>query len=321
MSTDKNQSKICIVVPAKGTVEKITECIESILATQYPCIEIILVDDGLDNVTHAKLEQLKDRISILKSDGRGPSYARNLAAKQTNAELIAFTDSDCLVKRDWLTELVRGFERFPDIVACGGRQELPFDATNFEKRVFLFMKKANLISDYLRTTKDKEFLEVEHLPSYNVMYRREVFLKEGGFLEGLWPGEDLELDYRLRKKGYNLVWNPSAVVYHYKPQNLRSFAKMMYRYGWAQGFLVGRYGAFRRLHILPFIFGFIIVLLVLSFFFKSLSPVLMFAAAALFFLSIIYFRFDFIVFFLFILAIFGWHLGFFRGLSSSRVRS
>lgn len=96
------------------------------------------------------------------------------------------------------------------------------------------------------------------------MYRRDIFLQEGEFLEGLWPEEDVELDYRIRKKGYKIVFNPRAVVYHYRPKTLRSFLKMMHRYGHAQGFLVRRYGIFRKIQILPFVNLLILPLLIYS---------------------------------------------------------
>lgn len=61
------------------------------------------------------------------------------------------------------------------------------------------------------------------------MYKRDTFLECGGFLDELWPGEDVELDYRLKKKGYHLICNPGAVVYHYRPKKLAVFLAMMYR--------------------------------------------------------------------------------------------
>jgi glycosyltransferase involved in cell wall biosynthesis len=263
------ENKIAVVIPVRGKAEYIERCLASIQQICYSFFEVIVVDDGLNEDTLKKLVPFRNYIKIIKSDKRGPSYARNLAAQNTEAEFLAFTDSDCLVDGQWLNELLKGFEAFPNAAACGGRQELPTDAGAFEKRVFLFMKKANLISDYARTAGFKEFLEVEHLPSFNVMYRRDVFLKEGGFLEGLWPGEDVELDYRLRKRGYRLVFNSKASVYHYKPKTLEAFLRMMERYGFAQGFLVRKYGIMRKMQLLPLLNIFFIALFLCVLFFSK----------------------------------------------------
>ncbi|MBU1122028.1 MAG: glycosyltransferase, partial [Candidatus Omnitrophica bacterium] len=243
-------NKICVIIPVKGEGLKIAECLNSIFELDYSVFEIIVVDDGLQDNGLAAINSFNDQIKILKSDSRGPSYARNLAARQTDARFVAFTDGDCIVDKSWLKELMRGFSKFPDAVACGGRQLLPQDAEEFEKKVYLFMKKVGFITDYMNKRED-DIIEVNHNPSCNVIYKKDVFLREGGFLEGLWPGEDVELDYRLRRKGYKMLFNPRAIVYHYKPKNMADFSRMMYRYGEAQGMLVRKYGLFRKIHFIP----------------------------------------------------------------------
>lgn len=314
------REKICVIVPARGCPKKIDECIESIINTKYPRLDIIVVDDGIEPLVLERLGQFGDRVRVLKSGARGPSYARNLAAAETGAEFIAFTDSDCVVENNWIGELLRGFREFPGIAACGGAQEIPSDATSFEKSVFSFMKKCGFISDYTRAAKSDMIIKVNHNPSCNVMYRRDIFLKESGFLEGLWPGEDVELDYRLKKKGYELIFNPSAVVYHYRPENLESFCRMMRRYGFAQGILVKKYGFFRKIHYLPL------------FFLIALFPIFLNVSygAKLCYLSVMAFGFlSAFAYFggtlnalaVFFLTVLNWHLGFLRGLFEKMTKS
>ena len=140
-------------------------------------------------------------------------------------------------------------------------------------------------------------IEVNHNASCNVLYKREPFINEGGFWESLWPGEDVELDYRMRKKGYKLVFNPKGMVFHYRAENFKSFSKMMFRYGRAQGILVKKYGFFRKIHLLPFFVLFIIILFILSIFLSFLPLFLIFIALGLL-LFLVYFRFNLSVFML-----------------------
>ncbi|MGD0335590.1 MAG: glycosyltransferase [Candidatus Omnitrophota bacterium] len=243
--------KVAVIVPAKGIPNHLAKCLDSLLNLDYPDYEIIIVDDGIDGVIPASLMDFKGRIKILKSDSRGPSFARNLAAQNTDAELLAFTDSDCIVARDWLKELVMGLAQTSEAAACGGMQELPDDASGFQKYVFSALREAGFVTDYSRTAKDSKVFAVRHNPSCNVIYHKKIFFSVGGFWEGFWPGEDLELDYRLIKKGYLLLFNPRAVVYHYRPDTLRKFLSMMHRYGEVQAYLVRRYGLFRKIHLVP----------------------------------------------------------------------
>jgi cellulose synthase/poly-beta-1,6-N-acetylglucosamine synthase-like glycosyltransferase len=307
------EGKICVIIPGKGILYKLEECLKSILNSAYSEFEVIFVNDGLDESSENVLKRYDKKIRILNSYGKGPCYARNLATKNTEAEFVAFTDSDCVVDKNWLGELLRGFKKHPKAVACGGIQKLPGDATNFEKKVFLFMRKVGFITDYMRKVKGDNVIEVNHTPSCNVMYKRDIFLKEGGFLEGLWPGEDVEFDYRLKRKGYKIVFNPKAVVYHYRPRELKTFLKMMYRYGWAQGFLARKYGFFRRIQILPFLNVLILSLFLLSLLLKFSLQFLILILVWLLFL-LVYFNFNPIIFALAVLSLFSWNLGFFKNL-------
>jgi GT2 family glycosyltransferase len=217
------------------------------------------------------------------------------------------------VDKNWLNELCRAFQEYPQASSCGGRQELPSDAAGFEKRVFSFMQKCAFFADYSRPAKKETIFEVEHNPSCCVMYKRDAFIKAGGFLEGLWPGEDVELDYRLKKAGAKIIFNPGAIVYHYRPGDLDSFLKMMSRYGWAQGALVRKYGFFRPIQYLPLIgLLFIILIFVCLFFLVQFFTSIL---ALIFFLGLIYFKFNIMLLTMAVLAFFSWNLGFFKGLA------
>ncbi len=302
--------KVCVIIPLKGVMEKFNKCIDSVMNLDYPDLEIVVVDDGIGESTLTLLDKFKGKIKVLQSNSCGPSFARNLASRSTDAGLIAFTDSDCIVDKDWVSELAKALEKDPQAAGCGGKQDIPDDATGFEKKVFLFMKMAGFISDYVRKSKDTDTIEVNHNPSCNLMYKREIFLEEGGFLEGLWPGEDVELDFRLRKKGYKLLFNPRAVVYHYKPKNFKSFLKMMYRYGLAQGFLARKYGVFRRTQMIPGLNLFF--LLVFLFFISYDKALALWFVSGILILAFLYFL-DFPVLVIALGANLFWNLGFIRG--------
>jgi len=310
------KDKICVIVPVKEDSGIFRKCVVSLLDLDYANYEIIIVDDSEKGIIEKT--SFPQGIKVIWSQSKGPSYARNLAAKSTDADFLAFTDSDCIVDRNWLKELLAGFEEHPDAAACGGVQKLPQDAAEFERKVFLFMKKAGFITDYMRKERKPGIAEVNHNASCNVMYRKDIFLKESGFLEGLWPGEDVELDYRLKKKGYKIVFNSKAVVYHYKPKNIKSFSRMMSRYGRAQGSLVRMYGIFRNIQILPFLSLIVLLVFPLSLFFKfMLFSLSSFSVAVL--LSFGYFDFIPLLVILAFLAFIYWNVGFWIGLFRMRV--
>ena len=75
---------------------------------------------------------------------------------------------------------------------------------------------------------------IDFIDTYSAAYRKEVFMLNGGFDESFKvPSvEDQELSFRLARKGYRLVFEPSAVVYHYHDRNLSEYLHRKYVIGY-----------------------------------------------------------------------------------------
>ncbi|KPK99241.1 MAG: hypothetical protein AMJ95_00410 [Omnitrophica WOR_2 bacterium SM23_72] len=303
---------VSIIVAARNAQNTLEKCIDSILNLDYPAFELIVVNDGSYDKTEEILMKYSGKVmSLTNPVSVGPAKARNIAAELARGSFLCFTDADCIVNRSWVRELLAGFYD-ATIVSVGGRQEIPENETPFGRRVSSFMKKTGFISDYARTSL-AEIAPVRHNASCNVMYRKDAFLNAGGFLEGLWPGEDVELDYRLEKEGHCILCNPKAVVKHYRPSTWKAFARMMFRYGWAQGFLVRRYGVFRKIQVFPFVF-FSLLFLFIIFSFHHLPAFWIILGICLLAVGA-WFKFDFSVFILFLLCLLYWNAGFLKGVS------
>ncbi len=303
---------ISIIIPAKNTQDTLKRCLDSILNLNYRDYEIIIINDGSTDET-GKILLGYHGIKIVTTAGIGPSRARNMAVEFASGEFIAFTDADCIVDKDWLEELLAGFNCYPGAASCGGRQELPDDASGFQKKVFLLMNKIGFVTDYMRRGEDR-IIEVSHNASCCVMYKKDIFLKAGGFLEDFWPGEDVELDYKLKKTGCKLVFNPKAVVYHYRVDSQKNFLKMMYRYGWSQGVLVRRHKKiFRTIQLVPFISVLLLYMAALLLLSGKIGIIILFIFVV-FSVMLMLFGFDLSMLSLAVLGIVHWHKGFIKGI-------
>jgi glycosyltransferase involved in cell wall biosynthesis len=239
---------VSVVVAARNASGTIGRCLDALRALDYPDVETILVDDGSTDGTDVMAVALGAR--VLPSPRPGPSAARNAGIAAATHDIVAFTDADCVVPRHWLRALVNGL-RTSRAAGCGGPQRnvFPADAGRSAADLDLFFSIASVVAEYTRA--DDREREVDHNASCNVAYVKHTLVEAGGFAEDLYPGEDVDLDYRLHRLGYRCHYVPDARVEHHRPGTRAWFAAMMRRYGRAQRALVERHGRFRPLHYAP----------------------------------------------------------------------
>jgi glycosyltransferase involved in cell wall biosynthesis len=307
-------SKVSIVIAARNAERTLAKCLDSLMKLDYPDYEVIVVDDGSSDWT-AEIAASYQKFKVLRTAGLGRSTARNLGVKEARGDFIAFTDSDCIVHPEWLTELLSVFAS-DDITAVGGIQRSPGDETWFGKKVHRFLGACGFFTSYMQSFPDVR--EVTHNASCNVMYRKSAYEAAGGFSAKFVAGEDPDLDYRLRQKEHRLFFNPKAIVYHYRAKTLAQFGRMMCRYGAAQGELVRAHGVYRPVQWLPILSMIGLVLLTAGF---VIHPG--FTWIALFFIAgtvLGWLSFDLALVGLGIVAFFAWHSGFIRTLFSKKER-
>ena len=312
---------VSIIIPVRNGESTIEKCISSLKTLHYPeeRLEIIVIDDGSQDNTLTILKRIKG-IKILQASGIGPSGARNIGIKEAKGTFVAFTDADCIVDKEWINELLKCFTS-EDIAGVGGNQLSPEDALPLERKVHLFLKAMGFLGGYTKCIKG--ITEVNHNPTCNSMYRKSIFSTAGYFDERLWPGEDIDMDYRIRKAGFKIIYNPDAIVYHYRPKSFIEFARMMYRYGKTSGgYLTGKIGFYRVLSYEPIFLSVYLFLTILLFFINIWWGV--FSVVAAFFAVLLLLavrggiKYLTINLILFLITIKFWNIGFIKGILEYR---
>lgn len=305
--------RVSVVIPVHNNEKTIGECLSSLMRVEHPNFEIIVLDDESGDRT-AEICATYPTVKLIRLKKQGPSAARNFGIGIAGGTYIAFTDGDCVIEPNWLTELESCFT-CDDIAGAGGDQKSPDGETPFGRLVQDFLKAIGFMTDYIKN--DGDLKETDHNPSCNSMYRKSVLLEVGGFDPDLWPGEDVELDLKVRRLGYKLIYNPKACVGHYRPDSYAGFAGMMRRYGASQRHLVRKYGLFRKIHYVPVILFFI---LLTALYLIALNPIMVALSALPFPTVLIWFylktrnirksiRFTA----LFMITLLNWNMGFILG--------
>ncbi len=211
--------RVSIVIPVYNRASLIGPVIEALLDQTYKPFEIIIVDDGSTDNTERIVSSYQ--VKYIYQENRGPAAARNRGFRESGGDIIAFIDSDCIAKKDWLENLIKGFD-FAEVGAVAGS----YDIANPESLL------SRLIHEEIKWRHSGFKRYIRAFGSYNVAIRREVFEKVGGFDETYRTasGEDNDLSYRILKAGYKIRFMPDALVAHYHTENLFKYLKEQYRH-------------------------------------------------------------------------------------------
>jgi GT2 family glycosyltransferase len=213
---------VSVIVAVFNGAASIEPCIRSILDQDYlgERMELIVVDNASTDETAVILDRYKSDIRVLQVSRPGSAAARNAGIRAARGQLIALTDADCIVDRDWLTHLLPPLT--DETVGIVGGRILARRPCN---RIELFGER---IHDHRRAIE-------EFIPPYaatgNWASRASVIHRVGLFDETLLRGQDVDLAYRMQQSGYRLVYSSEAKVYHL---NERSFGGL-FREGFVHG--------------------------------------------------------------------------------------
>ena len=225
---EQSKPLVSIIIPVLNEEKNIRDCLISLKKQSYPNIELIVVDNGSVDAT-LQIAAECGAHKIIHQNHPGITYAKNSGIREASGELIATTDADCEADSLWIETLVTSFTG-PSIASCGGANLVPPNSTDFEKCVDNLLNSLGGISGSKYISHKQLLSETNHNPGCNVMYRRLVLQELGGFNERLLTVEDEELDFRILKKGYKILYNPGAKVYHKRRSDGKKFFKQMYRY-------------------------------------------------------------------------------------------
>ncbi len=215
------------------------ECIESLKNQSYHNVEIIAIVDGNEDYYRMIKEKMPDLNLHLNEKNLGLLYSRNRGVELSNGDVVAFIDDDAIADGKWIEELVRMYEKY-DAIATGGKIEPMW----MVKKPKWFPEEFYWMIGATHLGFPEEITEVRNTFGSNLSFRRDVFLRLGGFnpemggIRGkrmLQAGETELCERMKRRFGKGVMYNPDAVVYHKIFERRVKFSFLVKRAFW-QGY-------------------------------------------------------------------------------------
>ncbi|WP_316571715.1 polysaccharide deacetylase family protein [Neobacillus sp. YIM B06451] len=218
---------VSVVIPAFNEERVIKKTIESIMKSDYPNLEIIVVDDGSKDKTSLTVSENfseHENVHLVHKKNGGKASALNEGAKTAKGEILIAVDADTNVTPEAISFLVRHFEEgqiaaVSGNVRVGNRRNLLtiwqhieyVTGFNIEKRAFATQNCLTVV------------------PGAIGAWRKQVVEKLGYFSDDT-LAEDTDMTLKILREGYKVTVEEKAVAYTEAPKTLRDFLKQRFRW-------------------------------------------------------------------------------------------
>lgn len=243
---------ISVIIATRERVQSLERTLNSLFEQIYPQFEIILVDNApKTSATHdffmsnqAGFLSRNIELKYVREDVPGLAIAHNRGIEAVRGSIVAFTDDDVLLDKYWLAEIRRGFQRSSK-VGCVTGLVMPLELETPAQ--VLFEEFGGFTKGFTPQIYDRAgFRPHEPLFPYaagrfgtgaNMAFRTEYLQNAGGFEPALGIGtpalgaDDMAAFYEVIRRGYQLVYQPSALVFHQHRQTMQQLRRQMSGYG------------------------------------------------------------------------------------------
>lgn len=234
--------KVSIVVPCYNEEDNVLETIGHLFKMDYPDYEIIAVNDGSKDRTGELLDQLAQQNSKLRvihqAKNQGKAIGLNTAAYLASSEIIVGIDGDALLAHDAIPWLMRHFQENPRVGAVTGNPRIRTRSTLLGRlQVGEFSSLVGLIKRAQRTFYGRLFTASGVITAF-----RRSALHDVGYWSPDMLTEDMDITWKLQLKGWDIRFEPHALVWILMPETLKGLWKQRLR--WAVGGIqvIGRHG-------------------------------------------------------------------------------
>lgn len=221
MSTEALKPKISVIIPTKNSGATIEQCLSTLFSQTFRDFEVIIIDgnsadETIKIVSHFPIKKiLGEKLGVYKG---ARAQARNMGVMIADGDVLAFADSDCFFKNNWLETIWREFEEDTGLGILGGSDLVPPEDSA--------LSHATAILESIQKTKVRTGLDACFvIKNCNMACRKDFFRSLGGLNAQALYGEELDFCLKASSSKLHIKFDPSIVVFHHRTRGLIPFVK------------------------------------------------------------------------------------------------
>lgn len=188
---------VSVVIPTHQRKAILEQALHALKEQTYPRhrYEVLIVSDTLDGTNEMVTEQMRHwkQLRLIVIPSTSVCVARNIGIRQAHGEIVAFTDDDCLPRRNWIEKISARFVQQPTILGIEGK------TVKNNRHVF---------------SHATENLRGGRYPACNIAFTKEILNRIGGFDEDYhFFREDTDLAFRVLQHG-TIAFDSEVEVFH-----------------------------------------------------------------------------------------------------------
>lgn len=213
--------EVSVIIAVYNCALYVSQAIESVLAQEYPSLEIIILNDGSTDATSKILHTYRKQpfIKLIGQEHHGQGWAKNRLIKESRGKYIVLFDSDDIMLAGRIKKQVDVLDKHPSFGACYG--------------------KAKIVDRYLRPKRDQlygsefgvlienawDIIQTPLLPA-TLMFRRNLVIKIGSFNKELDYSTDTDFMLRLAENTKLFFLNEPLILYRLRKESASHHKEM-----------------------------------------------------------------------------------------------
>jgi GT2 family glycosyltransferase len=237
--------KVAVTIVTYNSARFIRQCLESVLAQDYPRLEVIVVDNASSDGTARVLRDFEDRVRVVYNrENVGFAAGQNQAIALSDADWILALNPDVRLSRGFIATLVSAAEADPSSGSLSGKLlampetcELPAQPV-FDSAGIYFTPNVRHFDRGSREADTGQYDRLEYVfgaTGAAALYRRDTIRDisiDGEFFDADFFAyrEDADVAWRAQLLGWKCLYVPNAIAYHVRhvlPSNRRSLAPVI----------------------------------------------------------------------------------------------